>query len=246
MLQLSSHPYSRQALASMHIHREKQLYFLCKRCMDIVLSLVFLIAALPLLLLIALLIRVDSPGPVLFAQERLGLRKRSIGGEETWQLGTFIMYKFRTMYHNSHPGIHQRFVRALIRRDEAEASRVRNNCVVNKLSNDPRVTRVGKVLRKTRFDELPQIWNVLRGDMSLVGPRPPIAYEVAEYEPHHWRRLGTIPGCVGLWQVSGWCTLSFEEMVELDIWYIEHQSLWLDTRILLQTLQAVLSGKGGG
>ncbi|HUT14986.1 MAG TPA: sugar transferase [Anaerolineae bacterium] len=245
MQQLSSRLYSRQALGLMHIDREKRLYFLCKRCMDIVLSLLLLVATLPLLLLIALLIKVDSPGPVLFRQERVGLRKRSIGGEEAWQLGTFIMYKFRTMYHNSHPGIHQRFVRALIRGNETEVARLRNNSVVNKLTNDPRVTRVGKVLRKTRLDELPQIWNVLRGDMSLVGPRPPIAYEVAEYDPRYWRRLGTIPGCVGLWQVSGWCTVGFEDMVELDTWYIEHQSLWLDMRILLQTPWAVLSGKGG-
>jgi lipopolysaccharide/colanic/teichoic acid biosynthesis glycosyltransferase len=102
------------------------------------------------------------------------------------------------------------------------------------------------VLRKTTLDELPQLWNVLKGEMSLVGPRPPITYEVAEYEPHHWKRLQTIPGCTGLWQVSGWCTLGFEEQVELDIWYVEHQSLWLDTKILLQTVLAVLLRKGAG
>ena len=245
MQQLRSRPYPGQASGLMHIDRDKRLYFFCKRCIDIVLSMLFLVVTLPLLLLIALLIKLDSPGPVLFRQERVGAQKSSIAREEASQLRTFIMFKFRTMYHNSHPGIHQRFVSALIRGNETEAARLRNNSAVNKLTNDPRVTRVGKVLRRTRLDELPQVWNVLRGDMSLVGPRPPIAYEVAEYEPHHWRRLGTIPGCVGLWQVSGWCTVGFEEMVELDTWYIEHQSLWLDLKILLRTPQAVLSGKGG-
>jgi len=245
MTQLSSHLSSGPRLELMNIDREKRLYFLCKRFMDIVLSLLFLVATLPLLLLISLLIKVDSPGPVLFKQERVGLRKRSLDGEETWGLGDFVMFKFRTMYHDCDPGPHQRFVSALIRGNETESTRLRNNSVVNKLTNDPRVTRVGKVLRKTRLDEVPQLWNVLKGDMSLVGPRPPLAYEVAEYEPHYWRRLEATPGCTGLWQVSGWCTVGFEDMVKLDTWYVEHQSLWLDIRILLQTPLAVLSGKGG-
>jgi len=240
--------FSEQELALTPIYRKKRLYFLCKRCMDIVLSLLFLIITLPLFLLIALLIKVDSPGPVFFKQERVGLRKRSIGGQKGWKLSTFTMYKFRTMYHNCNPGTHQQFTKALIRGAENEVARLRNNSdsVVNKMSNDPRITRVGKVLRKISLDELPQFWNMLKGEMSLVGPRPPIVYEVAEYKPHHWRRLETIPGFTGLWQASGWCTLGFEEMVELDIWYIEHQSLWLDVKILLQTVPAVLSGRGRG
>jgi len=237
-----------QGASLARIHEEKKRYFWCKRCMDIVLPLLILIITLPLFLLIALLIKVDSPGPVFFKQERVGLRKRSIGGQKGWGLGTFTMYKFRTMYHNCNPSIHQQFMKALIRSDENQLAHLRNNSdsMVNKLSNDPRFTRVGKVLRRISLDELPQLWNVLKGEMSLVGPRPPIVYEVAEYKPHHWRRLGTIPGFTGFWQVSGWNTLRFEEMVELDIWYIEHQSLWLDIKILLQTLPAVLSGKGGG
>ena len=127
-------------------------------------------------------------------------------------------------------------------------ARLRSNSdpVLNKLTSDARITRLGRVLRKTTMDEWPQLWNVLKGEMSLVGPRPPIVYEVAEYEAHHWRRLETIPGCTGLWHVSGWCTLEFEEQVDLDIRYIEHQSLSLDIKILLGTVPAVLLRKGGG
>lgn len=225
--------------------RNKQLYFQCKRFMDVVLSVLFLLLGFPFLLLIALLIKLDSPGPVLFKQERMALRKGS-EAEEKPQLATFVMYKFRTMHNNSAPGVHKQFMKALIRGDEHGLARLKRNPAVNKLSNDRRITRVGKVLRRTNLDELPQLWNVLRGEMSLVGPRPPLPYEIAEYEPQHWKRLETVPGCVGLWQVSGWNTLNFDEMVELDISYIEHQSLWLDLKILLKTASAVLSGQGGG
>ena len=236
------------ALTLPRIHRQRRLYFACKRCMDIALSAPFLIITLPLLLLIALSIKLDSPGPVLFKQERVGLRKRSIDGEDRWELGTFIMCKFRTMYHNVNPSAHQQFVQALIRNHAHEVERLRHKgaTVVNKLGNDGRITRIGRILRRTSLDELPQLLNVLRGEMSLVGPRPPLPYEVAEYEPHHWRRLGTIPGCVGLWHVSGWCALGFEDMVAIDVWYVQHQSLWLDVKILLKTVPAILSGNGGG
>jgi lipopolysaccharide/colanic/teichoic acid biosynthesis glycosyltransferase len=225
----------------------KRLYLLGKRCMDVLLSLLLLAATLPLFALIALLIKLDSPGPVVFRQERLGLRRRTLHGKQWWGLSPFVMLKFRTMYHDSDSTIHRRFVKALILSNESEMETLRkgSDSALNKLSDDQRITRVGKVLRRTSLDELPQLWNVLMGEMSLVGPRPPLPYEVEDYEPRHWRRLTTIPGCVGLWQVSGWCSLSFEEMVQLDVWYIEHQSLWLDARILLRTVAAVLSGKGG-
>jgi lipopolysaccharide/colanic/teichoic acid biosynthesis glycosyltransferase len=216
--------------------------------MDIVLSVLLLVVAFPFLLLIALLIKLDSPGPVLFRQERIGLRNRSAEAQERWQLGTFVMFKFRTMHQNSAPSAHQQLMKALIRGDEYDLDQIRHHgdSVVHKLSNDRRITRVGKLLRRTNLDELPQLWNVLRGEMSLVGPRPPLLYEVEQYKPHHWKRLGTIPGCVGLWQVSGWNTLGFDEMVKLDVWYIEHPSVWLDLRILLQAASAILSGRGGG
>lgn len=235
-------------LSLMGSYREKRLYFLCKRCMDIMLLLLFLPIALPLLILIALLIKVDSPGPVFFHQARVGLRKRIVHGQMVWELTTFPMHKFRTMYHERGRGMHWQFMKALIQEDEEEVARLRNNsdCADKKLTEDPRITRVGRVLRKITLDELPQLWNVVRGEMSLVGPRPPIPYEIAEYEPRYWRRLEAIPGCTGLWQVSGWNKLGFEEQVESDTQYIEHQSLWLDLKILLQTVPAVLRRIGGG
>ncbi len=238
---------SEQVLTLPHVQRQRRLYFACKRGMDMALSGLALFITFPLLLLIALLIRLDSPGPALYRQRRVGLRKRSADGKHRWELGAFTMYKFRTMYDNCTAGIHKRFMKALIHNDAKEVACLRDNghTVVNKLGNDPRITRVGKFLRKTRLDELPQLWNVLRGEMSLVGPRPALPYEVAEYRPHHRRRLEAIPGCVGLWQVSGWCTLDFEETMELDIWYVDHQSLWLDVKILLRTVPAILSGNGG-
>ncbi len=230
-----------------HVRRQRRLYFACKRGMDVALAGLALFITFPLLLFIALLIRLDSPGPALYRQGRVRLRNRSVDGDRRWELGTFTMYKFRTMYKDSSPGIHEHFMKALIRNDESEVARLRDNghTVVNKLGNDPRITRVGKLLRKTRLDELPQLWNVLRGEMSLVGPRPALPYEVEQYKPGHWRRLEATPGCVGLWQVSGWCTLDFEGTMDLDIWYVDHQSLWMDIKILLKTVPAILSGNGG-
>jgi len=227
--------------------RRHRLYLACKRCMDIVLAALLLIITLPVLLLVAVLIKMDSAGPVFFRQERVGPCIRPSGGDARWKVSTFIMYKFRTMQHNCSPGVHQQFVRALIHGNETEAARLNhtNSTSINKLNHDARITAVGKFLRQSRIDELPQLWNVLKGEMSLVGPRPALLYEVAEYQPHHWRRLEAVPGCTGLWQVRGWCTLGFEEMVALDVWYVEHQSLRLDIQILLQTAPAVLSGTGG-
>jgi lipopolysaccharide/colanic/teichoic acid biosynthesis glycosyltransferase len=239
---------ARQGLALTRVHPEKYPYFLCKRFMDMALSLLFLILTLPLCVLAALLVKLDSVGPVLFRQERVGLRRRTLRGQTVWELDTFEMLKFRTMYHNSDARIHQRFIKALIHDDQNELKNLRDDAkhVINKLGDDPRITRAGRILRTTRIDELPQLWNVLRGEMSLVGPRPPLVYEVLEYEERHLKRLDTIPGCTGLWQVRGWCTLGFEDMVDLDIEYIEHQSLGLDVKILLKTLPAIVSGTGGG
>jgi diguanylate cyclase (GGDEF)-like protein len=201
------------------IPAEKRSYLLCKRWVDIILSLLLLVFTSPLFALIALAIKVDSRGPVFFRQERAGVRRRSDGDLSEWELSTFNMYKFRTMQHRCMAGLHQKYMKALINHREAEAvsSRDGGTSRAHKLVNDPRRTRVGRVLRKTALDELPQLWNVLKGDMNLVGPRPPIAYEIAEYEPRHWRRLETLPGCTVLWQLSGWCTLGFEEMVETDL-----------------------------
>jgi len=230
------------------IPAEKRIYFLCKRWVDIILSLSLLVFTFPVLAVVALAIKLDSRGPVFFKQERAGVRRRGGGAQDEWELSTFGMYKFRTMQHRCRAGLHQKYMKALINHHEQEVGSSEDDgpAAVHKLVNDPRKTRVGRVLRKTALDELPQLWNVLKGDMSLVGPRPPIAYEIAEYEPHHWRRLETVPGCTGLWQVSGWCTLGFEEMVEIDLQYIARQSVLLDMSILLRTIPAVLLAKGRG
>ncbi|MFQ5814046.1 MAG: sugar transferase [Anaerolineae bacterium] len=216
---------------------DKQLYYRIKRLIDIGLSFLLLLLLSPLFLLIALLIKLDSPGPVIFAQERMGYDWRS----RTQR--TFILYKFRSMYHNCDQSVHQRYVRDWIRGQKSVKTSGDHTELV-KLTNDNRVTRVGRMLRKTSLDELPQLWNVLKGDMSLVGPRPVPLYEVAEYEGWHKQRLAAAPGITGLWQVRGRGWVSVDEMVRLDIQYINRQSLWLDVKILLLTIPAVISGRG--
>jgi lipopolysaccharide/colanic/teichoic acid biosynthesis glycosyltransferase len=175
----------------------------------------------PLLALISLAIRLDSPGPVLFHQTRVGA-----GGRP------FVMHKFRSMRQGAEAELEQ--VRHL---DETGGP-------IFKIHNDPRLTRVGRLLRRPSLDELPQLWNVLRGEMSLIGPRPPLPEEVAQYLEWHKKRLEVRPGMTGLWQVSGRSLLSFDEMVLLDLYYIENWSLWLDFKILLRTAPQVLWGNG--
>jgi lipopolysaccharide/colanic/teichoic acid biosynthesis glycosyltransferase len=154
----------------------------------------------------------------------------------------FFMVKFRTMLVNFDPRIHQQYVESFITaRDEPQAGAK----VVRKIVNDPRVTRIGHFLRRSSLDELPQFWNVLKGEMSLVGPRPALAYEVARYKPWHRRRvLEAKPGITGLWQVNGRSRTTFDEMVRLDLHYARTYSVWTDLKILLATPRAVLSGKG--
>jgi len=198
-----------------------------KRAIDVVVALVLLTALIPLLLVICVLVRLSSPGPVLFIQERVGRDRR-----------TFRMYKIRTMYTNGDPGIHRAYFDSLV---HGAATPINGKY---KLGNDPRVTRVGRFLRHYSLDELPQFWNVLSGEMSLVGPRPAIPYEVDLYEPWAMQRLAVTPGITGLWQVSGRSLLDFEHMVTLDLRYIERWSIWLDLLILLRTPLVVLTGKG--
>jgi exopolysaccharide biosynthesis polyprenyl glycosylphosphotransferase len=192
-----------------------------KRLMDIALSSLLLILGLPLYGAMALAIRLESPGRIVFRQTRTGL-----GGQP------FQMYKFRSMREGS----------------EAELERLRKlneaDGPIFKMRNDPRLTRVGQFLRRTSLDELPQLWNVLRGEMSIVGPRPPLPIEVEKYQEWHTKRLEVHPGMTGLWQVSGRSLLSFDEMVLLDIHYIEHWSLWLDLKILLRTIPQIILGDG--
>ncbi|MGD0277573.1 MAG: sugar transferase [Syntrophales bacterium] len=208
----------------------KKIPIIIKRCIDIILSLLFIILTAPLFLTVSLIIKLTSPGPVFFKQRRMGLNGRQ-----------FIFLKFRTMYVNTDSQRHQQYVKQLI--SGGENSAVEPG--VYKIKEDPRITPFGSFLRKTSIDEIPQFLNVLRGDMSLIGPRPPIPYEFAIYDIWHRRRLLSCkPGITGLWQVNGRSATTFDEMVRLDLEYIENWSLWRDIRILFKTPYAVLSGRG--
>lgn len=203
---------------------------LAKRAIDVVASLILLLFLSPVLALAALTIKLTSKGPVIFRQERIG------------QFGKpFSFLKFRSMYLNNNPAIHKDYVTKLIAQNAGPAQQG----TIYKITNDPRVTLVGRLLRKTSVDELPQLWNVLRGDMSLVGPRPPLPYEMECYAVWHRRRvLEARPGITGLWQVTGRSRTSFNEMVRLDLRYVRQWSVWLDLKILLHTPKAVLMGQG--
>ena len=203
-----------------------------KRGLDVVGSLTLLMMLSPLLLLIAALVKLSSHGPVFFRQVRVGQMMKP-----------FTMLKFRTMYSDADHRPHHEFVSSFIKASGQVHEPGRNGFF--KLTNDPRVTPVGRILRKTSLDELPQLWNVLRGDMSLVGPRPPLPYELEQYRPWHRRRvLEAKPGITGLWQVAGRSRTTFDEMVRLDLRYARTRSLWTDIKILLATPAAVISGKG--
>jgi lipopolysaccharide/colanic/teichoic acid biosynthesis glycosyltransferase len=202
-----------------------------KRVLDILGSVALLAVLAPVFLLISTLIKLTSSGPVFFRQARLGQGARP-----------FTMFKFRTMQVNADEGIHQQYVTEFIQ-SGAHAAPAPNK--VFKIVDDPRVTRLGHLLRRSSLDELPQFWNVLRGDMSLVGPRPPLPYEVARYKRWHRRRLfDAKPGITGLWQVTGRSRTTFDEMVRLDLRYATQYSLWTDIKILLATPRAVVSGNG--
>jgi exopolysaccharide biosynthesis polyprenyl glycosylphosphotransferase len=205
---------------------------LVKRTSDITIALVGLLVFAPLWLLVMLLIKLDSKGPVFYVQERVGMDGR-----------IFLVYKFRTMHLGADDEIHKEYQRKFIA-GWAEANLGDPERPTYKLRNDPRITRVGRVLRRLSLDEVPQLINVLRGDMSVVGPRPPIAYEVEAYELWHRKRLDMKPGLTGLWQVSGRNRLPFEEMVKLDLFYIENWSLFLDLRIIMRTVVVVFRGDG--
>ena len=208
------------------------LYLLSKRLMDVVVAAILLALLSPVMLIVWLCVRLDSPGPVLFRQTRVGKN-----GEH------FTFYKFRSMRHNADPEIHKRYVEALIK-SQAPAEGSTPNQTMYKLVNDPRITRIGHFLRKTSLDELPQLFNVLRGDMSLVGPRPSIPYEVQAYQEWHRKRLAALPGITGWWQVNGRSLIPFDEMVQMDIDYISQQSILFDLQILFLTIPVVLFGRG--
>lgn len=198
-----------------------------KRALDVTVAGLALVLLAPLVLLVAVAIRLDSPGRAIFRQTRVGS-----GGKR------FVLYKFRTMTLGNDDSRHQAYVAALIR-GVAEP-----NDGMFKLVGDRRITRFGRILRRFSLDEVPQLWNVLRGDMSLVGPRPPLPGEVALYDARSRERLRIKPGITGLWQVSGRCLLTFERMVELDTEYWRSWTPWLDLQIIARTPWAMLTGRG--
>ncbi len=210
--------------------RVRQLARTAKRLLDIGGSAFCLIVFAPVFLCVAAMVKLTSQGPVFFRQQRVGEAGRP-----------FKMFKFRTMQANCDHWIHQQYVEGFIQ----SAPSVKQAAAPFKLVNDPRVTPVGDFLRRSSIDELPQLWNVLRGEMSLVGPRPPVPYEVARYKRWHRRRvLEAKPGMTGLWQVTGRSRTTFDDMVRLDLRYAATRSVWKDVKILLATPRAVLSGKG--
>ena len=210
----------------------RALYPALKRACDLLGSTAGLLILSPILLTVAAFVKLTSKGPVLFRQPRVGHREQ-----------TFTMLKFRTMRVDADPELHQQYVSWFINGSDREATV--GGVAPFKIAQDPRVTRVGAVLRKTSLDELPQLWNVLRGEMSLVGPRPPLDYEVQQYAAWHRRRVMDVkPGMTGLWQVTGRSCTTFEQMVRLDLRYAKTQSLWGDLKILLATPAAVVTGKG--
>jgi lipopolysaccharide/colanic/teichoic acid biosynthesis glycosyltransferase len=212
----------------------KQIPLLVKRMMDVLGAAVLLLTLSPLLAAIAAMIKLTSKGPVIFEQERLG----RFGAR-------FKCLKFRTMYTDNDPKIHQEYIQQFISGKEESGNSNGSQQPVYKIVDDPRVTTVGRILRKTSLDELPQFWNVLRGEMSLVGPRPPVLYEFEIYDIWHRRRILDVkPGVTGLWQVSGRSRTRFDDMVRLDLRYCRTWSLWLDLKILISTPRAVLGGDG--
>jgi lipopolysaccharide/colanic/teichoic acid biosynthesis glycosyltransferase len=205
-----------------------------KRTVDFVGSAMMLTLLAPLFIVIALAVKLSSRGPVFYRQQRVGRYGQ-----------TFTFLKFRSMFVNNDSNVHKDFVTRLIASDAGETAPKEPGASVYKLTNDKRITRVGKVIRRTSLDELPQFINVLKGEMSLVGPRPPIPYELAAYQTWHRHRLLAVkPGITGLWQVMGRSSVRFDEMVRLDLRYASTWTPWLDLKILLRTPGAVIRGSG--
>ena len=218
----------------LHASHQTTTVFQCvKRGVDILGSAILLGLLSPLLLLVAGLVKLSSGGPVIFRQMRIGQMMKP-----------FMICKFRTMYADADNRIHYDYVSWFIN-SSAQDKEEKNQKTVFKLTNDPRITPIGHFLRKTSIDELPQLWNVLRGEMSLVGPRPPLWYELKQYKPWHRHRiLEAKPGVTGLWQVTGRSRTTFDDMVRLDLRYARGRSLWADIKILVATPAAVIKGKG--
>jgi lipopolysaccharide/colanic/teichoic acid biosynthesis glycosyltransferase len=204
-----------------NVEKTISMYSILKRTIDIVGSLVGLFLLSPLFIIIAILIKWEDPkGSVFFYQTRIGKDEKP-----------FRMYKFRSMLTGAEDKLKE-----LLDKNEISGA-------MFKMKDDPRITKIGKVIRKTSIDELPQLLNVLRGEMSLVGPRPPLSREVAEYTEYDKQRLSVTPGCTGLWQVSGRNNLCFKQMVELDLTYIEKRCIWFDFKIMLRTVKTIVGSQ---
>lgn len=215
------------------VTKKRRWELFSKRLLDIFGSSAIMILFCPVFVGIALGVKLTSPGPVLFRQKRVGRYGRQ-----------FTFLKFRSMYVANDESVHEEFVRRFIAGETDPDSGDADSCTF-KIKNDPRATPLGKWLRKTSLDELPQFWNVLMGEMSIVGPRPPVPYEYLRYDAWHRRRLLTVkPGITGLWQVCGRSRVKFDEMVRLDLLYAENWDIWLDIQIVARTPQAVLGGVG--
>jgi lipopolysaccharide/colanic/teichoic acid biosynthesis glycosyltransferase len=210
-------------------------YQILKRWLDILGAMIGLVLFSPVMLITAAAIKLTSPGPVIFRQTRLGRRGNP-----------FSFLKFRSMKSENDDRVHREYVLKLIDGQHAQLNQGKEDKPLYKLKNDSRITAVGKIIRKLSIDELPQFFNVLQGEMSLVGPRPPMPFEVEKYKSWHLRRILEVkPGITGLWQVEGRSRTSFDDMVRLDIRYVQNWSLWLDLKILARTVREVLMPKGG-
>jgi exopolysaccharide production protein ExoY len=216
-------------------------YYWSKRIIDLILASLLFLFLLPLMLLVAIAIKLDTRGPIFFVHRRVGVKRCYKAGQTTWEVREFPFYKFRSMVNGADQSLHEGHIRAFVQGQLPVQDGV---CAKFKLANDRRITRVGHVLRRTSLDELPQLLNVLKGEMSLVGPRPVPPYEVAEYQAAEMERLAALPGITGLWQVNGRGEVPFAEMMRLDREYVRNQSLWLDFKILAATIPAVVSGRG--
>lgn len=226
--------YAEVPVIAMMQNHKNTLFIIYKRILDIALSLFGIVLLSVPFLVIALIIKLTSKGPVFFKQIRIGKDGKS-----------FEFFKFRSMYMNNDDSIHREFTKNLIRKSKQALVNADGKLEVKKIVNDPRITPIGRFLRKTSIDELPQLFNVLKGDMSLVGPRPCLPYEWEEYEMWHRRRLSVLPGCTGLWQVSGRSAVGFNDMVILDLFYIDNMSPIFDFKLILKTFPVMLFSKGG-
>ena len=212
-----------------------------KRVFDVLVASLLLVFLAPVFVVVAVAIRLDSPGPIWFKQARVGARPRVLSGVTEWRTATFRIYKFRSMFSDGDDSAHRAYIESFVAGAATDSGK---HGAAYKLVGDPRVTRVGRILRRVSIDELPQLINVVRGEMSLVGPRPIPTYEVAQYEQWHMERFHAIPGMTGYWQVHGRGDVPFAEMMRMDIHYVRNESLRLDLTLLALTIPAVVAGRG--